>query len=373
MKRAIALISTNYAIPAMRDLTRERPVAAIPFGGRYRILDFSLSNIVNCGIRTVGLTTSNFYRPILDHLGAGKEWNLDRKKNGMFILPGSSYGFRSMGCRFMLRDLIKNEEYLLKDQVDDVIFTASNHVVNMDYQEILRRHQDSGADITLIVKPYRDMPAWTDDTLFLSLNKEGYGQSLVAKENLPAEEKILLFTDSFIIRRQTLLKMMQGYKEVEYMDFRDIIAENLHILKAQPFFFEGYLGRINSVHSYFKVSMDLLKPKIYRELFLGKLPIHTKIKDNPPTRYLEAAVAKNAIISSGCNIEGRVENSIIFREVTIKSGAYIKNCIIMNRSEIGENVRLENIIADKFVRVGPEIIGKGQRDEPIVLPKKAKL
>ncbi len=163
---------------------------------------------------------------------------------------------------------------------------------------------------------------------------------------------------------------MMGYREVEYMDFRDIIGANLRIIGANVYVFDGYFGRVDSVQRYYQVSIDLLKPKIYRELFLGKYPIHTKIKDNSPTRYSEEALAKNAIISSGCHIEGRVENAIIFREVKIRKGAVVKNSIVMNRSVIGENARLENVIADKFVHVGPEIIIKGQKEDPIILAKK---
>lgn len=370
MKSAIAMISTNYTIPAMKELTRERPIAAVPFGGRYRILDFALSNIVNCGVRTVGLLTSSLYRPILDHLGAGKEWNLDRKKDGMFILPGSIYGFRALGCRFMLRDFIKNTEYLVKEAVDHIIITDSSHVANMDFDAILRGHVDSSADITLIAKYYKDPPGETDDSFFLQLDAAGAVKSMGPR--YPGE-RILLFTDSFIIRRAVLLHLIESYRAAEFLDLRDIIAENLHILTVRPFFFDGYLGRIHSVQSYFDANMDLLKPQIYQELFLGRNPIHTKIKDNPPTRYFKGASARNAIVSSGCQIAGQVENSVIFREVTVRKDAFIKNCIIMNRSEIGAQARLENIIADKFVQVGQEIIVKGQKHEPIVFPKKGKL
>ncbi len=185
MKRAIALISTNYAIPPMRELTNERPVAAIPFGGRYRILDFSLSSIVNCGIRTVGLITSNFYRPILDHLGAGKEWNLDRKKGGMFILPGSSYGLRSTGGRFMLRDLLKNEEYLTKDDIDEIIVTASNDVVNMDYGEVLKEHRKAAPKSPSSSSPIAISPSDRGQCSSCKWTRRQWRASV--QEELPAE------------------------------------------------------------------------------------------------------------------------------------------------------------------------------------------
>jgi glucose-1-phosphate adenylyltransferase len=315
MDRVIGLIFSNYRPTFQRGITPERPIAAVPFGGRYRLIDFALSNMVNTGLRTVGIITSPRCRPILDHLGGGKEWHLDRKKGGMFILPGSNYGLSRMENKFPLRDIQKNIEILERDYADYVIVSCCNNVVNIDYMPVLNAHKNNGADITLIYKTVQEVPSYEEPVLVLETAFDGRVIDLQKEDYFKGEEGIKIFADMLIINKKTFLEIIKGYETNEYMDLLDAAGENINNLNIFSYEHTGYLGRVYSVYSYFMHSMDMLNPSTRNELFMKKNKILTKIKDNPPTKYASNGSARDALVSSGCIIQGKVEKSILFRAV----------------------------------------------------------
>ncbi len=373
MIKAIAWINTNYNVPGLTMLTRQRPAAAVIFGGRYRLMDFALSNMVNAGIRTVCLTTHYYSRSISDHLAAGGDWDLYRKEGGLFVLPGSTYGYQDQNNRFTLKDFLRNKEFLLRDTAKYVIVSTASYVANLDYQDVLRRHEEKGADITLLTKAYWEKPLETQNAYWV---RQGADQRVVElrhdKEGL-IQNPYSLFMDNFIINREVLLRMMERYQTMEHMDLRTVIAENLHLLKVYPYLFQGYLGRIESMESYFRHNMDLLNPVINREIFQPDSPIHTKSKENPPAYYGEESQVKYSLITSGCRIYGQVEHSLLSRQVVVAPGAKVRNCIIMNRCIIGEDAVLDYVVADKSVTIRPCAQLVGRSTAPLVLGKNAEL
>ena len=152
MEKVIGLITCNYSAKESSALTESRPVASLPYFGRYRLVDFALSNLVNCGIRTVGMVMPYNYRSIIDHTGSGKDWDLDRKNGGLFILPGSAFGTSRTGARFLLRDLIHNKAYFTRSTSNAVIFSTANFAYNVDLDKVYDAHRESGADITVLTK-----------------------------------------------------------------------------------------------------------------------------------------------------------------------------------------------------------------------------
>ncbi|MDR1572443.1 MAG: glucose-1-phosphate adenylyltransferase subunit GlgD [Clostridiales Family XIII bacterium] len=372
MDEAMGLICANYNTEQLGALTEYRPLASLPFGGRYRMIDFVLSNMVNAGIRTVGVVTPYMYRSLLDHLGAGKYWFLDRKLGGLFILPGSIYGFKNMSTQFLVKDMIRNLDYLTRDSKDYVIVTTANQVYNMDYGSLVELHAKSGADVTLVYKG--ENPAQWEKGIFLDLNFEKRITKMVRvspgaarDDNLPSA----LFADCFVISRQQFVDLVGWYQAVDHMDFLDVLSENLGNLHIYGHEFTGYLSRVDSIDSYLKCSMETLLPKNHEELFFGKRPIYTKIRDGVPTRYAASANVTNALIPNECTIRGHVENSILFPGVLVEHDAVIKNSVIMQRSIVGRNTLVENVIADKFVTIGDGAIIMGSNDHPLVLRKKS--
>ncbi|WP_088226981.1 glucose-1-phosphate adenylyltransferase subunit GlgD [Desulfosporosinus sp. FKB] len=374
MQNAIGILFGNNGSDSLslRGLTSERSIAAVPFGGRYRILDFALSSMVNSGLWTIGLITPRHYRSILDHLGAGKDWFLDRKSGGLFILPGAIHGLSGENGKFRLKDLQLNIEYLQKDLSENIIISGCNHIFNINYNEALESHRNEKADVTLIYKESTDLSAMKGkERLVISDNQDVLDILDVSDTNstIACPRKQNYFLDMLIIRRTLLLEIVDGYRSIEAINLIEAIRENIRTLKIIGVPFTGYFGVINSVKDYFDRSMELLDPIICREVLMGHDRIHTKIVDNPPTKHGNQAITANSIISSGCIIEGEVRNSILSREVIVEAGASISNSIIMQKCKVSSGSRLDHVILDKFVQVYPGNILKGNKNSPLVVLK----
>ncbi|MDR1245959.1 MAG: glucose-1-phosphate adenylyltransferase subunit GlgD [Clostridiales Family XIII bacterium] len=372
MNEVMGLICANYNTDNLGILTADRPPASLPFGGRYRLIDFVLSNMVNAGIRTVGIITPYMYRSMLDHLGAGKEWFLDRKRGGLFVLPGSIYGFKNMSTQFLVKDMIRNLDYLTRDYKEYVIVTSANQVYNMDYRALIEEHAKNGADVTLAYRG--ENPAHWSKGLFLDLNFEKRITKMVRvrPEYAPDETPPpALFIDCMIFNRQVLIDLIGWYEAVDHMELTDVLLENIGNIRMLGYEFTGYLGRIDSVHSYLKCSRNTLLPEIHEELFFGKRTVYTKTRDGAPTRYYSGSDTTNSLIPNECMIRGRVESSVLFPGVTVEKGAIIRNSVVMQRSVIGRDALVENTIADKYVTIGDGAIIRGSDEHPLVLRKKS--
>ncbi len=362
MNRTIGLISANYTMPGYDTLSEERPVASMPFGGRFRLLDFPLSNMVNSRIQTVGLITPHFYRSIMDHVGAGKEWDLDRKQGGLYILPGAAYGFRDPSARFLFRDILRNLTYFRQGDGDYILFSSGTLVANIDYEPMIAQHEISGRGVTFL---YRKMAAWeTHPGVYLDLDDEGQVKGMVKSDH--GEN---LFLNSFIIDKSLLLKLVRDYEAMGHMDLTEILMDVLHVTPMDTFRFNGYVGFMRGKQEYFQSSMDLLRSDVRRELFPRDRQIITKIHDAPPALYVPGSRVRNSVMTAGSIIEGRVDDSVLFRGVRIEKGASVKNCVLMEGCVIQTGAHLENVICDKSVTVTPGTIIRGTDDSPCVLAK----
>lgn len=360
--KMMGLISCNYNNEVFGSLTEERGLAALPFGGRYRLLDFPLSNMVNAGIRTIGIITPYRYRAIMDHVGNGKEWSLNRKSGGMFILPGSIYGLKNMQSSFLLRDIIQNRAYLDRSRDDYVAVSGSHKLFKLDLRPMLERHIAEKRDVTLLYKQIDDAENHPGSYL-------GVQNGKVTAVRRGDQGAAACFMDCFIINRGLLLNFIDWYKALGYIDLLDIIAENLPSLNVGVYEHTGYLGQVDNIRDYMKCSQELLRAEVRQELFGGAQKIFTKIQDNPPARYGAEAEVKNSLIPTGCIVKGRVEDSVIFRGVKVGEGAVIKNCVIMQKTVIEPGVMLENVICDKYVTVSRGNKLSGTAAKPLVIPK----
>ena len=366
MSKLLGIICCNYKFNKLHELNQNRPTAAIPVGGRYAIIDFPLSNMVNAGVRSVGIIMPTDYRPILDHIRSGKSWGLNRKSGGLFILPGVTnwvYG----NNKFSINDLRKNIDFLKSEYADYVILSGSNSIINIDYKEVLDSHIKSESDITLIYKKESRVNC-DDQAMVLHMEEDGRVNDIVESGKVDFSE-CNIFTEQVIISRDLLLELLLDPVEEKEVSFIEIVKDKLDFLKIQGYGFKGFYASIYSKDSYFAANMAIMDPLVSRELFLGKNKIVTKTKDNPPTKYTSDAKITDALVSSGCIIAGEVEHSLIFRGVKVKKGAKIKNCIIMHECKIKSDAVLENVILDKSVKIskGVEIIG--QKGSPTFIPK----
>lgn len=367
MSNAIGIIYANSSTDDLQGLALKRPIAAIPFGGRYRILDFALSSMVNSGVRTIGVVTPHQYRTLLDHLGAGKAWFLDRKDGGLFILPGVMHSLAGKSHTFCVKDLQENLYYLQKDYAENVVISSGDQIYNMNFEDALNFHNDKNADVTLIYKECTNLADPIHERI-LEMNEGQKVYSILDKKVLNSGRSTQAhFANMLIIRRKLLLDIVEKYGSFGCMDLIDIFASNLEVLKVygRPTF--SLIRMIRTVKDYFHRSMDLLSSEVRDKLWLGEDRIHTKIVDNPPTRYSLQAKISNSLIASGCSISGEVINSIIFRGVIVEQGCKIENSIILPKCHIHVHGKTNYAILDKSVNVKGGNVLKGSLDNPLVV------
>ena len=363
-RKAIGYITANYTSTEHSALLENRPLAACPFMGRYRLIDFPLSNMMNAGIRTVGVVLPGNYRALVDHLGSGREWELDRKKGGLFLLPGSAFGTAKKGMRFLLRDVISNKMMLQRATEPYVVMSGTNIVFNMDLHKVIEAHERSGARVTMI---YKAAGRSLDDVTQLHIGENGRVQSLTQGCGYGDPE----FLDCFVIDRELLLEICNDYASVDYLDLFEAIAADFSRIDVCSYEFKGLAVGMFDEASYYRRSMDMLNPEIMHALFTHDRPIMTKAHDAAPAKYSPGSSACNSFISAGCRIEGTVRGSILSRGVVVESGAYVSNSIIMQGCTIKRGARVENAIIDKNNVVAAQTELRGTPEATLVVPKVA--
>ncbi|MGI6588421.1 MAG: glucose-1-phosphate adenylyltransferase subunit GlgD [Peptococcia bacterium] len=368
MKNVMGIIHHIKDEAAFREITKYRCVAAIPFGGKYRLVDFPLSNMTNAGISNIGIITSLKLRSLVDHLGTGKEWGLDRKRDGLFILPAASGGSEKNKRRLDLKDIYVNLDYLSNSQQEYVLLTGSNIVCNLDLNKVLAFHRKKEADLTVVCsEEYKFLPGDVSRGVYLQKEKEG--RISAVSLGIPHKNSAVSM-DMYLLKKSFLFKLLEECSSSGKWDFvSEVLPAKLKKMGIYGYVHQGYLGIINSWQSLYKHQMELLSPEVWRELFFKKGMIRTKLKDGPPARYYEASEVKNIFATPGCLIEGKVENSILFRKVKIGRGSVIRNSILLPKVEIGEDVVLDGVIIDKNVQIkkGTQLIGSNEN--PVIIEK----
>jgi glucose-1-phosphate adenylyltransferase len=363
----MGILMLNEQEDNIKSLTKARPIASIPIGGRYRVIDFVLSNMVNSGISNVRIFSNTKSRSLVDHLGAGRPWDLDRKINGLFL-----FNFTSEASQ--LRDidtLSDNIEYIHKATQDYVIISSSYMICNIDYNEAAKYHEESGSDITLLYKKINNGKEEYVNSSTLYINDEN--KVLSIGKNKGENDNLNICMEMFIMKKGTLVTIINKCVQTGYHNsIKSAIYNSVLELNVNAFEFKGYVKCINSIENYYKANMDMLNTKVSKELFFRNGLIYTKIKDEAPTKYFIGAKVSNALVSNGCTLKGSIENSIIGRRVTIHAGAEIKNCIIFQNCEIGEGCKLANVIIDKNTILEKNTILKGAEKFPIVIEKKVR-
>lgn len=370
MKRAMGIILTGGKNNRLKELSVERSIAAIPFGGKYRAIDFTLSNMVNSGIVNVGVLTQYSIRSLIDHLDSGKEWDLDRKNEGLRIFP-PYLSETGNGWYKGSADAIYNNLIFLERSDEEFVLIANGYAIyNMDYAPMLEQHVDKDADITIACRALNDLTENDKKTLGI-VEIDGDSRIVDFREKPLNPTGNLGSMGIYIMKRKFLIELLQDSAAKGYTDLvRDIIMRNIDTLRIYAYIFNGYWRPLNSIQLYYRANMDLLDPRIRRELLMDRRKIYTKVKDEAPAKYNEEAQVKNSIIADGCIIEGTVENCILHRGVRIMKGAHIRNSIIMQGSTIGESAQLNYCILDKGVVITTGKTLNGDQEWPLIVGKK---
>ena len=361
MEKLVGLITCNYSAKETSPLTESRPIASLPFLGRYRVLDFALSNIVNAGVTTVGMVMPYNYRSIIDHVGSGKDWGLDRKNGGLFILPGSAFGTSRTGARFLLRDLVHNKAFFTRSKAEYVVLSSANFVCNIDVNAVLDAHVASGADVTAVVQqaPRGD----ADVTGFVVEN----GRVVGVKNGVNFGDTASL--DCFIVKRTLLLDMFDWYAPTDYLDIFEAMSNDFGRVNVQTYDIETYACPVFNKEIYYNANMDLLDPSVSADLFPEMRVVKTKAHDTAPAKFETGSRVTSSRVSTGCRIYGTIDNSILGRNVIVESGATIRNSIVMQGCVIKAGARIENAIVDRdnVVPAGTEL--RGTPDDILVKEK----
>ena len=349
MGNVLGLVFANMHDTTLGDMTKNRTMGSVMFGGRYRLIDFPLSNMVNSGISEVGVITKSNYQSLLDHLGSAREWDLARKKGGLYIL--TPFGnVESTLYRGRIEALYGAMSFIKHSRAKYVILSDCDVVTNIDYKPIVAAHIESGADITAVAHTgvYSSDDIKTSTVFNVDADKNVTSVLINPDISGTCTTSLNVFVMSMDFLIETVNDAMaRGNVSFE----RNILQEKCRELKIKIYEYDNYFSKLNSPESYFKSNMALLEPENARKLFVPKRSIYTKVSDNAPVKYDLDSKVSNSLIADGCIIEGEVENSVLFRGVKVGKGAKVKNCILMQGTVVGDNAELNYLITDKNVSI----------------------
>ncbi len=366
------LIFSNIHNSAVTELTNVRTMASIPFGCRYRLVDFPLSNMVNSGITKIGIITHNNYQSLMDHIGTGKDWDLARRSGGIKILPPFITTYDSNGAKLYtsrLEALMGVSNFISRCDEEYMVLSDCDCICNIDLSQVIDSHIANHADVTIVTRKVSKNEEVGARSKIITSDKDGRITDI--SMYIPGEEVTEISTNILVVNRMFLLNAIGDAGAHGYTDFyRDILAARATKNRFFSYLYEGTFIQITSLESYFVNSMKLLEPQVREGLFNApNRPIYTKLRNSAPTRYTGASNVKNSYVADGCVIEGTVENSILFRGVRVGKGTVVKNSILMQDTFTGNNVQLNCVITDKNVVIRDERTLSGHESMPFFIPK----
>ena len=363
----MGIIFTNDA--SLGELTDKRTMASLPFGGRYRQVDWALSNLTCAGVRHIGIISRHSYHSLMNHIGDGEEWGLELAEGGLeFLTP---YAQSTVGTYRGKLESLKNAMDFLRfgsDPDELVVLTDSAILSNIDLRKVIDAHVASGKDITVVTKAG---VCNGEKLIDLAVKVEdGEIQDMVV--DFAADSEYLASMDIFVMNKQWLIKNVTEMiaRDKFHMD-RDLVLGgwNRGVITVNVYEFDGIAMYNESVEEYYANTMSLISKKVRQDIFNGAHPIYTKVRDRVPTYYGEECEVENCIVADGCILEGEAKNCVLFREVTIGKDAEVEDCILFNNAAIGEGAELKYVILDKDVTVTPGAKIIGTKNCPIVVKR----
>lgn len=357
----LGIIFPNVGDEALSELTSLRSMGSVPFGGRYRLIDFELSSMVDCGMSKIGIITKGNYQSLMDHVGSGRAWDLSRKNGGLMIIPPFNTAGAGMHST-RIEALTGAMDFVRHCDEEYVLLTDCNFVCNMDYEKVFDFHIKSGADITAV---YTKGLSPETKSLGFKVNDGRITEAgFVTNENADYSMNI------YFMRKSLLERFVNDSIRTGENDFEKLfIMDNVSSLKIMGYEYTGFVRVLDNLKSYFDSNMSLLKSENRKALFTSKRPVYTKVRDEVPAIYGLGSSVKNSLVTDGCVINGTVENCVLSHGVHIGKGAVVKNCILMNNTYIGDGVHLDCVIADKEVVIKPNKTLSGDASYPIFIGK----
>lgn len=356
--RAVGIILAGGNNNRMRDLTQRRAVAAMPIAGSYRSIDFALSNMSNSHVQKVAVLTQYNARSLNEHLNSSKWWDFGRKQGGLYVFTPTITVNNGYWYRGTADAIYQNLDFLKKCHEPYVIITSGDAVYKLDYNQVLEYHVSKKADITVVCK---ELDEREDARRFgtIRMNEDMRVEDFEEKPMIATSQTIS--TGIYILRRRLLIDLIEHSAEEERYDFvTDILIRYRKLKKIYGYKIEDYWSNISTVDAYYQTNMDFLRPEIRNYFFKQHPYVYSKVTDLPPAKYNPGAVVKNSLISSGCIINGTVENSILFKKAFVGNNCVIKNSIILNDVYLGDNTYIENCIVESrgTIRANTRYVGE---------------
>ncbi len=351
------------------ELTDKRTMASLPFGGRYRQIDFALSNLAAAGIRHVGIITRHSYQSLMNHIGSGEEWGLEMEEGGLEFLTPYAMSTKD-SYRGKLESLYSAMDFLEYGPDNEYVIMIDSAVLsNLDLTDVVNSHVASGKDITIVTKKGIANGSKQLD-LALKVKEDGSIEDIAVDYVAPADYTASM--DIFVLSKKFLMEQVKEHiaHNLYHMD-RDLVLGLWQQGKVSinVYDFPGIALYNETVEDYFRNSLSLIKKDVRRDLFYYNHPVYTKVRDRVPTYYGEDCEIEDCIVADGCMLEGEAENCVLFRNVTLCHGAEIEDCVVMNDAVIGEGCELKNVILDKNVTVTPGSKLIGTKSSPIIIKR----
>ena len=371
---AAGIIFSSLNNNTLSRLTNERTVAAIPFACRYRLIDFSLSNMVNANISNIYIVANYKYRSLLEHIGSGKDWDLARRESGItFISPfQTAHGSDSMFSTHM-EALKSMKEYIEEIKEEYVVLMDSDVALTIDISDVIHTHEQTGCDVTIVTSDVE--PEYTAKHPRSMISSVAGKITQIAMSASYDERHPELALGIYVMKTQHLRNIIEEAEAYNLNSFTLLLLKNCKTSNYRTYKYNGFAASVSSFLDYYKYSIELATNEKARESLLGKkeAPIFTRVHNSAPTKHTSTAKVENSLIADECVIEGTVINSVIFRDVKVEKGAVVKNCVLFHGSHVGKNANLNCIVADKDVHVTDGVNLSGNDNMPFYIQKGRKI
>lgn len=349
MANAFGIVNSSGNHIWVEGLQDYRPIGAFSFLGRYRIIDFPISNLSNSGIDRIQVYVRRKPRSITEHIGTGRHYNINSKRGKIQILFSENQSKNSI-YNTDVAAFIENIESIEKMHEEYVVITPNHLVFTQNFDKLLDAHIQSGADISLLYHAVDNAKEAFLNSDILNLNKQKGVLSI--EKNRGTAKSRNIFMDTYVMKKDLFLALVKNaYKLSSMYSLSQIVSRACEEIDVRGIAHRGYFAAITSLQNFYEANMSLIDYKAATALINEEWPIYTRTNDSAPTQYLDGSSVKHSVVSNGCTIEGTVENSIIGRGVKIGKGTVIKNSVVLPETTIGDNVTIENFVVDKHSKI----------------------
>ena len=369
------IIFSNLNEDNFSSLTEDRTVAAIPFGCRYRLIDFALSNMVNSNITNISVIANSKYRSLVEHLGAGKDWDMARRSGGIKFISPYFFAHSSEYYSHRLEALRSMTSYIRQMKEDTLVLSDCDIICNIDLNAVISMHHANRADLTMVTTPCKPDFSSKVSQMMVKTNGDGKVQR-IARSRTFMQSNQELFINIFVFRTAFLAQLLDEAIAYNFQSLtNDLIMRSPESQNFYTYCYTGYVAPVSDFQDYYRASMELLSNENARMQLFGKRdrPLFTKVHNSPPTLYREGASVSGSMIADGCVIEGTVENSILFRGVRVGRGSVVRNSVLFGGCYVGNNSLVNCVVADKQVLISDNCQLSGHNTLPFYIEKNVKV